>query len=44
MTNEDVIDLYNRTRIGTPVVVLKPHEGDSPFNPRVALGSGPTLN
>jgi len=24
MTNEDVIDLYNRVRIGTPVVVLAP--------------------
>jgi hypothetical protein len=22
MTNEDVIDLYNRVRLGTPVVVL----------------------
>ena len=24
MTNEDVIDLYNRVKIGTPVVVLAP--------------------
>jgi lipoprotein-anchoring transpeptidase ErfK/SrfK len=27
MTNEDVIDLYNRVRIGTPVVVLAPGHG-----------------
>ncbi|MBO0757599.1 MAG: L,D-transpeptidase [Bradyrhizobiaceae bacterium] len=27
MTNEDVIDLYNRVKIGTPVVVLAPHSG-----------------
>jgi lipoprotein-anchoring transpeptidase ErfK/SrfK len=38
MTNEDVIDLYNRVKIGTPVVVLAPKQGDSPFNPRMALG------
>ena len=38
MTNEDVIDLYNRTKVGTVVVVLAPKQGDSPFNPRVALG------
>jgi lipoprotein-anchoring transpeptidase ErfK/SrfK len=31
MTNEDVIDLYNRVKIGAPVVVLRPGEGDSPF-------------
>ena len=36
MTNEDVIDLYNRVKIGTTVVVLAPKEGDSPFNPRIA--------
>jgi lipoprotein-anchoring transpeptidase ErfK/SrfK len=39
LTNEDVIDLYNRVKIGTPVVVLAPSQGDSPFNPRMALGS-----
>jgi lipoprotein-anchoring transpeptidase ErfK/SrfK len=38
MTNEDVIDLYNRVKIGTPVVVLAPKEGDSPHNPRIAAG------
>jgi hypothetical protein len=33
MTNEDVIDLYNRVKMGTIVVVLAPHHGggDSPF-------------
>jgi lipoprotein-anchoring transpeptidase ErfK/SrfK len=36
MTNEDVIDLYNRVTIGTPVVVLKTTEGASPDNPRGA--------
>jgi lipoprotein-anchoring transpeptidase ErfK/SrfK len=39
MTNEDVIDLYNRVKLGTPVVVLAPSQGDSPFNPRMALGT-----
>ena len=29
MTNEDVIDLYNRVKVGTPVIVLGPHQ--SPF-------------
>jgi lipoprotein-anchoring transpeptidase ErfK/SrfK len=36
MTNEDVIDLYNKVKVGTIVVVLAPHQGDSPVNPRVA--------
>jgi lipoprotein-anchoring transpeptidase ErfK/SrfK len=36
MTNEDVIDLYNRVRMGAIVVVLAPHQGDSPQNPRMA--------
>ena len=35
MTNEDVIDLYKRVKQGT-VVVLAPHQGDSPSSPRVA--------
>ncbi len=35
MTNEDAIDLYNRVKIGTIVVVLAPKPGDS-SNPRVA--------
>jgi lipoprotein-anchoring transpeptidase ErfK/SrfK len=38
MTNEDVIDLYNRVKIGTPVVVLGPRQ------PRMALGGGPHVN
>jgi lipoprotein-anchoring transpeptidase ErfK/SrfK len=37
MTNEDVIDLYERVKIGTMVVVIAPKQGDSPINPRVAL-------
>jgi lipoprotein-anchoring transpeptidase ErfK/SrfK len=41
MTNEDVIDLYNRVKTGSIVVVLAPHQGDSPFNPRVANADGP---
>jgi len=39
MTNEDVIDLFNRVKMGTPVVVLRPTEGDSPSNPRVATSA-----
>jgi lipoprotein-anchoring transpeptidase ErfK/SrfK len=39
MTNEDVIDLFNRTRMGATVVVLAPNQGDSPFNPQVAMGN-----
>jgi lipoprotein-anchoring transpeptidase ErfK/SrfK len=42
MTNEDVIDLYNRVKMGSVVVVLAPKQGDSPFNPRVALGGSPS--
>ena len=42
MTNEDAIDLYNRVKIGTVVVVLEPHNGDSPVNSRVALSQGET--
>ena len=30
MTNEDVIDLYNRVKMGAIVVVLAPKSGDSP--------------
>jgi hypothetical protein len=40
MTNEDVIDLFNRVKMGTIVVVLAPNQGDSPFNPRVAEHAG----
>ena len=35
MTNEDVIDLYKRVKLGTTVVVLAPHQG---FSLRVAGG------
>jgi lipoprotein-anchoring transpeptidase ErfK/SrfK len=44
MTNEDVIDLYNRVKTGTIVVVLAPHHGDAPFGSgsQMALGGGTT--
>jgi hypothetical protein len=38
MTNEDAIDLYNRVKLGTIVVVLAPKQGDSPFTGQVAFG------
>jgi lipoprotein-anchoring transpeptidase ErfK/SrfK len=38
MTNEDVIDLYNRVEIGTPVIVLAPRRS------RIALSSGMHVN
>ena len=38
MTNEDVIDLYNRVKIGTPVIVLAPRRS------RIALSSGMHVN
>ena len=42
MTNEDVIDLYNRVKVGTPVIVLGPHQGDSPFSPGLRAPSDPS--
>jgi hypothetical protein len=30
--------------MGSPVVVLKPTEGDSPYNPRMALGGVSNIN
>ena len=36
--DEDVIDLYTRVKVGAPVVVLRPKEGDPPFDPPVVLG------
>jgi lipoprotein-anchoring transpeptidase ErfK/SrfK len=36
MTNEDVIDLYQRVKVGAIVVVLAPRQGDSPVPPRIA--------
>lgn len=43
LTNEDVIDLYGRVKMGSPVVVLAPGQGDSPNNPRVAMTGGRQL-
>ena len=43
LTNEDVIDLFSRVKVGAPVVVLRPKEGDSPFNPRVAFGGSANM-
>jgi lipoprotein-anchoring transpeptidase ErfK/SrfK len=40
LTNEDVIDLYARAKMGTPVVVLAPGQGDSPLLPRLASNPG----
>jgi lipoprotein-anchoring transpeptidase ErfK/SrfK len=40
MTNEDVIDLYDRVKMGAIVVVLEPKHGDSPVNPKLALQGG----
>ncbi|MCB1414377.1 MAG: L,D-transpeptidase [Xanthobacteraceae bacterium] len=40
MLNEDVIDLYNRVKMGTLVVVLEPKHGDSPYKPQLALQGG----
>jgi lipoprotein-anchoring transpeptidase ErfK/SrfK len=40
MTNEDVIDLYNRVKVGATVVVLAPGHGDSAFNSRIAFTDG----
>jgi lipoprotein-anchoring transpeptidase ErfK/SrfK len=36
MTNEDVIDLYNRTKMGATVIVLAPSQGGTPLIPRVS--------
>ena len=37
LTNEDVIDLYSRMKVGSPVVVLAPGHGDSPYSSKLAL-------
>ncbi|HEY2528561.1 MAG TPA: L,D-transpeptidase [Xanthobacteraceae bacterium] len=39
MTNEDAIDLYNRVKLGTIVVVLAPSKSYWPFSPRTADGA-----
>jgi lipoprotein-anchoring transpeptidase ErfK/SrfK len=44
MTNEDVIDLYNRVKMGAIVVVLGPNQGDSSSHPRVATAADPREN
>ena len=44
LTNEDAIDLFNRVKINTTVVVLAPGQGDSPTNPRLAFTGGRELN
>ena len=40
MTNEDVIDIYNRVKMNTVGVVLDRKQGDSPVNPKIALQGG----
>jgi lipoprotein-anchoring transpeptidase ErfK/SrfK len=42
MTNEDAIDLYNRVKLGTIVVVLAPKNGNAPDGPKVASSGGPS--
>src|SRR6195952_5211623 len=37
MTNEDVIDLYHRVKLGSIVVVLEPNHGDSPVRSKDML-------
>ena len=44
LTNEDAIDLFNRVKINTTVVVLAPGQGDSPTNPRLAFTGGRDVN
>jgi lipoprotein-anchoring transpeptidase ErfK/SrfK len=44
MTNEDSIDLYNRVKVGTVVIVLGPGHGDPPFSARMAGATGPSSN
>src|SRR5690349_17695484 len=43
MTNEDVIDLYGRVKMGTIFAVLQPHHGVSPFNSQMDLQGGSRL-
>jgi lipoprotein-anchoring transpeptidase ErfK/SrfK len=40
MTNEDAIDLYNRVKIGTPVVVLARGQGDGSYRPQASYQGG----
>jgi lipoprotein-anchoring transpeptidase ErfK/SrfK len=41
LTNEDIIDLYSRAKMGSTVVVLAPGHGDSPNNPQIAFRGNP---
>jgi lipoprotein-anchoring transpeptidase ErfK/SrfK len=43
MTNEDVIDLYSRVKLGSIVVVLDRKAGDSPQKPREMLANANAL-
>jgi lipoprotein-anchoring transpeptidase ErfK/SrfK len=40
LTNENVIDLYNRVKVGATVVVLARGQGDSPFGRLALSGQG----
>jgi len=44
MTNEDVIDLYNRVKPGAVVVVLAPNQGDTPFSPQKMAATSTVRN
>ena len=44
MTNEDAIDLYNRVKVGTLVIVLAPHQNDGVFGARMASAWGSSTN
>jgi hypothetical protein len=44
MTNEDAIDLYNRVKVGTMVIVLAPHQNDGIFGARMASAWGSSTN
>ena len=44
MTNEDVIDLYNRVKMGSIVVVLAPGQGNAPLTPQMASAFDPRQN
>jgi lipoprotein-anchoring transpeptidase ErfK/SrfK len=44
MTNEDAIDLYNRVKVGTLVIVLAPHQNDNIFGARMASTWGSSSN
>jgi lipoprotein-anchoring transpeptidase ErfK/SrfK len=44
MTNEDAIDLYNRVKLGTLVIVLAPHQNDGPFGAHMASAWGASAN